>query len=101
MAKWPRCQWATIHNPNLMGVAQAVLDTLPVDEEQQYDKVKEAILGALNVSEETYRRQLQAVEYDPGRGPRWLVNCMQINEMHWLKSVERSTEEVVERGWLE
>lgn len=100
MANWPRYQWATILIPNLMGVAQAAVN-MPVDDVQQYDKVKEVIFGALNILEETYCRWLRAVEYDPGKGPRWLANCVRMNRMCWLKPVEWSTEEMVERAWLE
>lgn len=37
MAGWPRYQWATILIPNLTGVTQAMVDTLRMDEIQQYD----------------------------------------------------------------
>lgn len=98
LAGWPCYQWATILMMNLVGAGQATMDTLPVSVVQDYNWVKEVILGVLNVSK---KMRMQAAEYDPAKGPRCLPNIIRVNGMRWLKQVERSTEEMVELPWLE
>lgn len=62
MAGWAENQWAFILIPCLVGSAQQVIDTMPVENVGNY-KVKEAILQTLNLSLEAYHWQLQEIRF--------------------------------------
>lgn len=47
-------QLASISIPYLVGPAQQVVDTIPIQDTRYYSKLKEAILQTLNLSEEVY-----------------------------------------------
>ena len=55
-AKWLLDQWALFIMAYLTGLAQ-VVDTMELMEMQDYAKVKAAILGTLDLSEEVYRHR--------------------------------------------
>lgn len=101
MAGWPPYQWTTILAPYLMGPIQLAVDTLPVTEAWDYDKVKRMILSTLNVSKEPHHMRLRATCYDQEKGARWAANLIRSHGMIWLKPQEKDTEEVVELIWLE
>lgn len=101
MAGWPKFQWATILSPYLTGPVQMAVDTLPIMDAKDYEKVKGVILSTLNVSENTYRARMWAIRYEKNRGARWAANLIHSNGMRWLKPQDKAVEEVVEMIWLE
>lgn len=101
MAGWPQYQWAKILTPYLTGPIQLAIDTLPVTEARDYQKVKKMILNTLNVSEETYRMWMRDTFYDLEKGARWLANLFRSHGVKWLKPQEKDAEEIVELVWLE
>lgn len=101
MAGWPQYQWETILALYLTGPIQMDVDTLPLTEARDYERVKEMILSMLNISEDTYRTRMRVTRDDKEKGSWWLANLIRSNGMRWLKLQEQATEEVVELVWLE
>lgn len=77
------------------------VDTLPITEACNYEKVKGMILSTLNISEGTYRVRMRDTRYDQEKRARWLASLIRSHGMRWLKPQERAMEEVVELVWLE
>lgn len=100
-AGWPAAQWAAILTPCLTGLAQEAVDTLTATQAAGYPTVRDAVLGTLNVSEETYRRCLREVEFPRGSSVRLAGNRIRAIGLRWLKPATRTAQEVTEMILIE
>ncbi|XP_078233236.1 uncharacterized protein LOC110090082 isoform X3 [Pogona vitticeps] len=101
VAGWPQDQWALRLTPCLTGLAQKVVEALDLGEAADYDKVKQAILGTLNLSAEAYRKRFRELRLEPGRSPRAVGQEMKANARRWLQPEMHFAEQVVELVVLE
>lgn len=94
-AKWPTDQWTLILMPYLAGLVQKVVDTMEPAEVWGHAKVKEVILGTLELSEEAYQQWFRELEYKPGVPIRTLFQRLKANTIWWLKLAEHTSNQVV------
>lgn len=55
-AGWPPAHWSAILIPCLIGLALQAVDTLPLHDLLDFQKVKRAVLQTLNLNPEAYQR---------------------------------------------
>lgn len=69
-AGWERSSWFAVLIPCLIGPTQQAVDTVPLADLNDYDKVQAAIIKMLSMSPEAYRRRLRKIDFGPEYQPR-------------------------------
>ncbi|XP_058890670.1 zinc finger and SCAN domain-containing protein 29-like [Acipenser ruthenus] len=95
-AQWPRDWWATQLGPNLIGEAQAAYQALTNEDALNYDRVRQAILQRLDITEETHRCRFREYQRPPGLRPRVVAQQLVDHVTRWLCPGTNSAEQVTE-----
>ncbi|XP_042306399.1 zinc finger protein 1 homolog isoform X3 [Sceloporus undulatus] len=99
--RWPREEWVTRLQPSLSGVAEQAFNILEAEDQEDYGKVKAAILRGDALRMEMQRqhfRQFCCLEVED---PRKVYNQLQELCHQWLKPEKRSKEQILELLILE
>ncbi|XP_069468446.1 zinc finger and SCAN domain-containing protein 31-like [Ambystoma mexicanum] len=95
-ALWPKELWPMCLAPFLSREAQAIYQALPRNIAEDYDRLKDAILEHLGVSEESYRKKFRHITLKSAKRLHAVANHLQDWARRWLKPEVRSPEEIVE-----
>nr|XP_032661470.1 SCAN domain-containing protein 1-like [Chelonoidis abingdonii] len=101
VAGWAREHWATLLAPYLTGPAELACQGLATEDSRDYERVKAAILGALDVSTEMFRQRFRGQTYPPSAQPRLVVQSLKEACRRWLQPETCTTEETTEQVVLE
>lgn len=71
-----------------------MVDTLPLRDLPDYQKVKRAILQTLNLNSEAYRRHIWEIEFGMDYQPRLIAQGTETACLKWLRLSEHTAEEV-------
>ncbi|XP_044843600.1 uncharacterized protein LOC123349509, partial [Mauremys mutica] len=100
VAGWARDQWATLLAPYLTGPAQAAYRGLVTEEARDYDRVKAAVLDALDISPETFRQRFRRHTYPAGARPRMVAQTLKEACRRWLQPDFIHTIPAKGRAWV-
>ena len=79
----PQPRWTFKLAPQLTGKAQQAYAALSIDESQDYEALKAAILRRYNINEETYRRQFRSAKLKKEETPRELATRLRDLAKKW------------------
>ncbi|XP_044308996.1 zinc finger and SCAN domain-containing protein 23-like [Varanus komodoensis] len=99
---WPRHEWASRLAPALRGTAaHLAFCNLGACDRNDYEKLKEAVLNAYNITMETWRQRFRQFCYPEAAGP--LEVCEQLRQLcfQWLKPEKHTKERILELLVLE
>lgn len=101
VAGYPPTQWSSILIPCPIGPAQQAVDTLPLQDLPNFQKVKKAVLQMLNLNPKAYRRCLREIKFRTDYQP-WIVTHRVKNMCwKWLQPSKQTAEEVAEDVCME
>ncbi|XP_069463439.1 zinc finger protein 91-like [Ambystoma mexicanum] len=98
---WPREEWASRLTPLLSGAAKTFYQALPPSIASNYHHLKEALLGNVGVSEESYRRKFRSLTFTPGVRLQTVAHQLKDWGRKWLKPESRTTSEMSEIIFME
>ena len=90
VCRWYRDEWAVRLVPQLTGKAHSAYVLMDINDSENYDKVKEAILPKYEITADTYRRRFRSLTIGHGETPRELYVRLKDPFSKWIKP-ERST----------
>ncbi|XP_046724097.1 uncharacterized protein LOC124398110 isoform X2 [Silurus meridionalis] len=95
---WPKRAWAWLVAPYLTGDAQLAYYSLPVESADNYDLLKEEILGCYGLSPRIAAADFHKWGYKPNIAPRTqnLENLVRITH-RWLQPERKTASKIVER----
>ncbi|XP_063000762.1 zinc finger and SCAN domain-containing protein 20-like [Elgaria multicarinata webbii] len=98
---WPREEWTARLAPSLRDTAHLAYRALGACNRKDYEKLKEAVLKAYNVTAETRRRRFRQFRYPEAGCP--LEVCGQLQDLcyRWLKPERHTKEHILELLVLE
>ena len=99
--RWPRVNWSFHLIPLLTGKACGAYVHMDVNESDEYDKVKAAILTKYDVNPESYRLKFRSVEVEPHESPKELYVRLKGLFGKWIQPGFKTVEEVGELIILE
>lgn len=101
VCRWSREEWAVRLVPLLTGKARSAYVLMDINDSEDYDKVKEAILAKYEITAETYRRRFRSLRIDPGETPRELYVRLKDLFSKWVKPETSSIRDISETLILE
>lgn len=101
VAGWPQTEWVIILGPYLTGLAQVLLKLLPLQDLNNYDRVKAAILDRYEIMPETQQQHFCALSFKIGDKLKTLVTELREHTTRWLKPATQGEREIVDKGVLE
>ncbi|KAL2077928.1 hypothetical protein ACEWY4_025613 [Coilia grayii] len=100
-SQWPREAWALYLVPLLKGKARAAYVAMNVEDSQDYDRVKQAILRKYEISEETYRQRFRSDTILEGETAKELHARLKDLAEKWLDPGRRTKEDICDLIVLE
>ncbi|KAJ1136959.1 hypothetical protein NDU88_003372 [Pleurodeles waltl] len=98
---WPKDKWVMHLAPFLSKEAKTIYQALPYNTTHDYDRLKDAILNHVGISEESYREKFRNLTFRTGARPRMVAHQLHDWGKKWLKPEIRSPAEIVELIVLE
>ena len=94
--EWPKEKWVVKLVPYLTGKAQAAYAAMSIMENNDYEKVKEAILKRYDITEETYRQRFRSTK--KSREESYKEMYVRVNDLFqkWTKPDGKTGEEITE-----
>ncbi|XP_058026558.1 zinc finger protein 502-like [Ahaetulla prasina] len=99
--RWPKYEWVSRLLPALGGQAERAFSSLEAGEQEDYGKLKMAILQGSALSREKQRQHFRRFCYQEAEGPRWACSRLQELCRQWLKVERHSKEQILELLILE
>ncbi|XP_053146241.1 zinc finger and SCAN domain-containing protein 31-like [Hemicordylus capensis] len=99
--RWPREAWVARLLPALSGEAKQAFIRLEAKDQEDYGKVKAAILRGDAISREKQRQHFRCFCYKEAEGPRGAYSQLQELCFRWLKVERHSKEQILELLILE
>lgn len=100
MARWVEAQWAALLIPSYQTMRQAV-NTLPISDLNNYQKLCGAILQSLNMSPEVYQRRLREIKFGPDYHPCLIGQKIRVVCSQCSHPETQSKEQIVEAIMVE
>jgi hypothetical protein len=82
---WDSKQWAVFLSALLKGKALDVYSRLPVEDANDYDTLKEALLKRFNLTEEGFKRKFKAAKSEENEAPAQFIARLQSYFMKWIE----------------
>ncbi|XP_077186759.1 uncharacterized protein LOC143834071 [Paroedura picta] len=99
--RWPQEEWAIRLLPALSGVAEQAFNSLDARDQEDYGKLKAAILREGAQSQEKQRQQFRGFCYQKAGGPRGAYGRLREMCRGWLRVENHSKEQILELLILE
>ncbi|XP_029142836.1 zinc finger protein 397-like [Protobothrops mucrosquamatus] len=99
--RWPKHEWVARLLPSLSGQAEWAFSGLEAREQEDYGKVKAAILRGSALSREKQRQHFRRFCYQEAEGPRRVCRHLQELCRRWLEVEKHSKEQILELLILE
>ncbi|XP_075683474.1 uncharacterized protein LOC142652014 [Rhinoderma darwinii] len=92
----PSEQWARYLTPGLKGKALEVFAALPLDQDGDYDAIKQALIRKYNLTPEVYRKRFRTLQRGPNDSYSDVVDGLRINLQQWIRGFSITTFEGLE-----
>ncbi|KAL2081694.1 hypothetical protein ACEWY4_023547 [Coilia grayii] len=99
--RWPDSTWAIRLVPLLTGKARSAFVAMDIQETEDYEKVKEAILKKYNINADTYRVRFRSAVIMPDETPKELYVRLKELFLKWVRPEEHSLDDICELMVLE
>ncbi|XP_077186175.1 uncharacterized protein LOC143833835 [Paroedura picta] len=99
--RWPRGEWATRLLPALSGEAAKAFHSVVPEDQEDYGKVKAAILRRDALNREEQREEFRRFCYQEAEGPRGAYSRLREICHKWLRAENHSKEQILELLILE
>ncbi|XP_075707210.1 uncharacterized protein LOC142741758 [Rhinoderma darwinii] len=87
----PSEQWARYLTPWLRGKALEVFAALPLDQDGDYDAIKQALMRKYNLTPEVYRKRFRTLQHGPNDSYSDVVDGLRINLQQWIRGFSITT----------
>lgn len=101
VCRWPRDEWAVRLVPLLTGKARSAYVLMDIEDSEDYDKVKAAILAKYEITADTYRQRFRAMDILQEETPRELYVRLKDLFSKWVKPEKSTVKEISEKMILE
>ena len=94
--KWPKDDWVFRLIPLLTGKARSAYVHMDVEESQDYENVKNAILRKYDINPETYRQRFRSSDVEVGETPKELYVRLKELYQKWIQPKDKTVKDVGE-----
>jgi len=104
---WKKEQWAVYLSALLKGRALEVYSRLPIEDAQDYDTLKDALLKRFNLTEEGFKQKFKTAKSETNEAPAQFITRLKSYLMRWIelanvkKDFEGITNLVIKEQYLE
>ncbi|XP_061475931.1 SCAN domain-containing protein 3-like [Rhineura floridana] len=95
--RWSRGEWAALLLPALSGEAEEAFSILEAGDQEDYGKVKAAILRGDALRMEVQRQHFRQLRYQEAEDPQRIYSQLQELCHQWLKPERRTKEQILDK----